>query len=311
MPRVRGFSKMSSRKSSEKAETGFKDEKEEMEEKRSEKQEDRRKVGVVRAKFLPPRKAHTQGNQLRFGTCRLSQSGPESSHWLSISRERGAQSGRALLVVGGESVGFSSLIMATFMIMNENYQCSPTLKTAEQGLVHQEIGELSDSALICLKHRATAKLSVIMVKKIDSILSRSPFLAHQSGKILLGSDAIRVIVQKRKELRCLSEQWGLTVLFSDEPHRHRVEGQSVLRLRKFTASQQKEMSKYPEGRDCCDKGKPLSAAPGPPVADMLRGLLDGCQHLGCLPVAGFCHRAPGLQEVCLRHVFGPWNYIMG
>lgn len=44
-----------------------------------------------------------------------------------------------------------------------------------------------------------------MVKKIDSILSRSPFLAHQSGKILLGSDAIRVIVQKRKELRCLSE----------------------------------------------------------------------------------------------------------
>ncbi|KAG5204752.1 hypothetical protein JEQ12_019197 [Ovis aries] len=108
--------------------------------------------------------------------------------------------------------------------------------------------------------RATAKLSVIMVKKIDSILSRSPFLAHQSGKILLGSDAIRVIVQKRKELRCLSEQWGLTVLFSDEPHRHRVEGQSVLRLRKFTASQQKEMSKYPEGRDCCDKGKPLSVA---------------------------------------------------
>lgn len=53
--------------------------------------------------------------------------------------------------------------------------------------------------------RATAKLSVIMVKKIDSILSRSPFLAHQSGKILLGSDAIRVIVQKRKELPCLSE----------------------------------------------------------------------------------------------------------
>lgn len=41
---------MSSRKSSEKAETGFKDEKEEMEEKRREKQEDRRKVGVVRAK---------------------------------------------------------------------------------------------------------------------------------------------------------------------------------------------------------------------------------------------------------------------
>lgn len=47
---------MSSRKSSEKAETGFKDEKEEMdekeeiEEKRREKQEDRRKVAVVRAK---------------------------------------------------------------------------------------------------------------------------------------------------------------------------------------------------------------------------------------------------------------------
>lgn len=37
-----------------------------------------------------------------------------------------------------------------------------------------------------------------MVKKIDSILSGP--LAHQSGKILLGSDAIRVIVQKRKEL---------------------------------------------------------------------------------------------------------------
>ncbi|KAM7236732.1 hypothetical protein CapIbe_012404 [Capra ibex] len=60
--------------------------------------------------------------------------------------------------------------------------------------------------------RATAKLSVIMVKKIDSILSRSPFLAHQSGKILLGSDAIRVIVQKRKELPCLSELLLLLLL---------------------------------------------------------------------------------------------------
>ena len=29
-------------------------------------------------------------------------------------------------------------------------------------------------------------------------------------------------------------------------------------LRKFTASQQKEMSKYPEGRECCGKGKLLS-----------------------------------------------------
>lgn len=41
---------MSSRKSSEKEETGFKDEKEEMEEKRCEKQEDQCKVDVVRAK---------------------------------------------------------------------------------------------------------------------------------------------------------------------------------------------------------------------------------------------------------------------
>lgn len=41
---------MSSRKSSEKEETGFKDEKEEREEKRCEKQEDRGKVDVVRAK---------------------------------------------------------------------------------------------------------------------------------------------------------------------------------------------------------------------------------------------------------------------
>ena len=39
---------MSSRKSSEKEETGFKDEKEEMEEKRCEKQEDQCKVDVVR-----------------------------------------------------------------------------------------------------------------------------------------------------------------------------------------------------------------------------------------------------------------------
>lgn len=38
--------------------------------------------------------------------------------------------------------------------------------------------------------RAAAKLSAIMVKEIDFILSPSPFLAHQSGKILTGSDAI-------------------------------------------------------------------------------------------------------------------------
>lgn len=41
---------MSSRKSSEKEETGFKDEKEEREEKKREKQEDQGKVNVIRAK---------------------------------------------------------------------------------------------------------------------------------------------------------------------------------------------------------------------------------------------------------------------
>lgn len=45
----------------------------------------------------------------------------------------------------------------------------------------------------------------MMVKEIDFILSPSPFLVHQSGTILMGSDAIWVIVQKRKELRCLSK----------------------------------------------------------------------------------------------------------
>ena len=53
--------------------------------------------------------------------------------------------------------------------------------------------------------RATAKLLVMMVKEIDFIFSPSPFLVHQSGKILMGSDAIWVIMQKRKELPCLSK----------------------------------------------------------------------------------------------------------
>lgn len=43
--------------------------------------------------------------------------------------------------------------------------------------------------------RATAKHSVIMIQEIDFILPH-PFLAHRSGKILMGSDAIWVIAQK-------------------------------------------------------------------------------------------------------------------
>lgn len=52
--------------------------------------------------------------------------------------------------------------------------------------------------------RAEAKFSVIKVKEIDFILSPPPFLVHRSGKIM-GSDAIWVIVQKRKGLPCLSK----------------------------------------------------------------------------------------------------------
>lgn len=51
--------------------------------------------------------------------------------------------------------------------------------------------------------RATAKHSGIMVKEIDLILPHA-FLAHQSGKILMGSDAIWVIMQKSEGLPCLS-----------------------------------------------------------------------------------------------------------
>lgn len=53
--------------------------------------------------------------------------------------------------------------------------------------------------------QTTAELSVIMIKGLDLGLLPAQILAHQSGKILMGSDAIWVIVQKRNGLPCSSK----------------------------------------------------------------------------------------------------------